>query len=198
MPRGTASSLAFRGRFTAVAAVFGGHLALFVLLTSSGDRDASEPESDRMTLVFIDLPDEHPDDAPERATRPAARSNRMPQSASAETRAIESTAITQPQVDWDASARGAAARAAAAPEVRDFGFPRREPEPVEKKEFGWDKVHTERVSALAGGGMLIRLSDNCSIVLMPLPLGGCLLGKRKARGDLFEEMDAPVELGDWK
>ena len=29
-------------------------------------------------------------------------------------------------------------------------------------------------------------------------LGARLLGKRKARGDLFDEMKAPVEPGDWK
>ena len=52
--------------------------------------------------------------------------------------------------------------------------------------------------ALEGGGIGIHLSDNCELILVPLPLGGCALGKRKARGDLFDEMKSPVEPGDWK
>jgi hypothetical protein len=186
-----------RARFTAVAAVACGHIALFVLLARTGERDGGVGLDERMTLVFFELPDEHvepaPDPRPTQAdTSSASRRSLIPLAAP------DSTAISQPDIDWHNAASRAAARTAAAPEMNDFGFPTREPAPSEKKVFGWDKTHTERVSALPGGGMLIRLSDNCAITLAPLPLGGCALGKRKARGDLFDEMQAPAELGDWK
>jgi hypothetical protein len=200
MPRPPASARHFRARFVAVAAVFGGHVALFVLLAKSGDRDVPAPENERMEVVFFDLPSE----PAEVTSRERARlaTGRQPghaaTSPAVDTPEAGSHAITQPGIDWDVSARRAAARQAAAPAPRDFGFPRREPPPREKKEFGWDKVHTERVRPLKGGGIGIRLSDNCEIALLPLPIGGCSLGKRKARGDLFDEMDAPPVLGDWK
>jgi hypothetical protein len=199
MPRRTSPCNHSRVRFTAVAAVACGHIALFVLLARTAERDGYVDVDDRMTLVFFDLPDAPAESEPvsraARAASPAALGRRTT------TPAVippSSSAISQPGIDWHDAARRSAAREAAAPEARDFGFPKREPAPREKKDFGWDKTHTERVSEIPGGGILIRLSDNCALILAPLPLGGCALGKRKARGDLFDEMQAPAELGDWK
>jgi hypothetical protein len=189
----------YRARSIAAAVVIGGHVALLVLLAARHERAAGAPE-ERMTLVFIDSLEEPGlpplSDRPTRATRPVRPRLTEPAPVPAPD-ASESTTIT-PGIDWYANGSEAAQRAAAEPTVRTFDFPRREPAPRERKPFGWDKVHTERVHALAGGGIGIRLSENCELILVPLPLGGCALGKRKARGDLFDEMKAPAEPGDWK
>jgi hypothetical protein len=34
-------------------------------------------------------------------------------------------------------------------------------------------------------------------VIAPILFGGCSLGKIEARGDLFDEMKAPAQPGDW-
>jgi hypothetical protein len=104
-----------------------------------------------------------------------------------------------PLIDWRAEAQRAAAVAAEGPpEQKQFGPRADTPTAPKSKPFGWDKTHTERVQALPEGGILIRLSDNCAMVIAPLPLAGCSLGKRKARGDLFDGMKEPPRAGDWK
>jgi hypothetical protein len=181
-----------------VAVVIGGHVALLALLVLRHERESRAPGDERMTLVFIDPLEEAgpppPSNRPTRAARPARPRVAEPAPAPA---ANESAAIA-PDIDWYAHGSEAAQRAAAEPTTRTFDYPKRQPAPREKKPFGWDKTHTERVHALEGGGIGIHLSDNCELILVPLPLAGCALGKRKARGDLFDEMKAPVEPGDWK
>jgi hypothetical protein len=200
MSRRGAPPSTFQSRFTAVALVVGGHLFLLAVLTVRGEHGRTGAVDERMSLVFIDLPE-----PPPRAT-PAAEPSRPARPTRAAVPAIspltdsaasESSAIS-PGIDWYADGRDAAQRAAVEPTTRDFGFPKREPAPREKKEFAWDKTHTERVHALDGGGIGIHLSDNCELILTPLPMAGCALGRRKARGDLFDEMKAPVQPGDWK
>ena len=198
MPRGPTPSAFFRNRFAAVALVIGGHIALLALLTQTSRRESEPRDDELMTITFIDLSDEHPPQTTASAAPSARFQRRRAERTPASAPASVDTAPITPDADWYAEASRAAGRAAVAPETRSFDFPKREPAPREKAEFGWDKVHTERVRALAGGGIGIRLSDNCEIALLPLPIGGCALGKRKARGDLFEEMKAPPELGDWK
>jgi hypothetical protein len=34
--------------------------------------------------------------------------------------------------------------------------------------------------------MLVHLSDNCVLIIFPLPFIGCGIGKRPTNGDLFE------------
>jgi len=169
------------------------------MLSWRDDGERSRPADERMTLVFIELPDpieptSPTSSPPVRAARPAQVSVVAPVAPPAS----EESATIAPGIDWHAQGSQAAARATAAPTTRNFDFPKHEPAPREKKPFGWDKTHTERVSSIPGGGILLRLSDNCAIGLAPLPFGGCALGKRKARGDLFDEMQAPPQMGDWK
>ena len=45
--------------------------------------------------------------------------------------------------------------------------------------------------------MLVWINDRCAVIFTPLPLAGCEIGKKPARGDLFEHMDDAVA-GDWK
>jgi hypothetical protein len=107
------------------------------------------------------------------------------------------SAITDWLAEGSAAAAGVAATDGAT--IRSFGTAERPaPRPRKAKPFGWDKTHTQRVEAMPGGGISIRLSDRCSLILAPLPLAGCSLGKIEARGDLFDGMKAPVEPGDWK
>jgi hypothetical protein len=96
--------------------------------------------------------------------------------------------------DWAGAAERAAARISRDAPARDIQPPPAAP----TRPFAWDKTHTERWSAAAAGGIAIRLSDHCQLVLLPLPIGGCALGKIEPRGDLFDAMKRPVELGDWK
>ncbi len=198
MPRRRASH--YRARSIAVAVVIGGHVALLALLATRQEREPGTPADRQMTLVFIDALEETTGPASVDYRARAARPVRVPTIAPAPLPASandESAAIT-PGVDWYARGSDIAQRAAIEPTTRDFGIAKREPAPRAKKPFGWDKVHTERVQALEGGGIGIRLSENCQIALIPLPIGGCSFGKRKARGDLFDEMKAPVDRGDWK
>ena len=65
-------------------------------------------------------------------------------------------------------------------------------------DFAWSKAHTERVSAIEGGGMMIRLNERCAIVIVLVPMPACAFGKIKPRSDLFEHMNDPPTLGDWK
>jgi hypothetical protein len=188
-----------------VAVVIGGHVAVLALFAIHHGPDIGQSDDERMTLVFIDPVDATSRPRPiEALARPPA--TRHPMSVrpapAAPPPPADSNAITVPDpapgIDWYAHGTDAAQRAAAEPTTRGFGFPKREPAPREKKEFAWDKTHTERVHALEGGGIGIHLSDNCELMIAPFPIAGCALGKRKARGDLFDEMKAPVEPGDWK
>jgi hypothetical protein len=73
------------------------------------------------------------------------------------------------------------------------------PDRKQKSEFGWDRTHTHRIEPIEGGGILIRLSDHCVLVLLPLPFAGCGIGKIPVRGDLFDHMyDAPQADADRK
>lgn len=201
MPWGPRPASNFRARAGAIAVVIGGHVAMFLLLTTDRERDAEPSADDRMTLVFIDPLDVRPPPAPPAAPRPARPASRAvapPASITAPDAAAATSPAISPGIDWYANGSDAARRATTAPETRDFGMPKREPAPRTKKPFGWDKTHTERVHALDGGGLGVHLSDNCELTLAPLPMVGCGLGKRKARGDLFDEMKAPPQMGDWK
>ena len=116
---------------------------------------------------------------------------------------IDPAALTDlpSSADWFSDGERVAASVAAADGtgVRDFGMAKRPLDRQRKaKPFAWDKTHTERVAALPGGSIRIRLSDRCAVVFAPLPLGGCSLGKVAARGDLFEGMSGAVEPGDWQ
>jgi len=98
-------------------------------------------------------------------------------------------------IDWSNELSRAAANAVpsdAAPAPKDFGFPHATTQPPKTEPFGWDRVHTQRVESIPGGGILIKLNDNCVLVLFPLPFAGCAMGKRKANGDLFKHMQEPT------
>jgi len=69
------------------------------------------------------------------------------------------------------------------------------PDRERKPEFAWDRTHTQRIEPIEGGGMLIRLSDHCVLVVFPLPFVGCGIGKIPVRGDLFDHMHDEPQTG---
>jgi hypothetical protein len=65
------------------------------------------------------------------------------------------------------------------------------------QEFGWSKT-AQRVEALPDGGILIRLSERCVVVVTIIMMPMCQIGEIPVNGDLFEHMDDSSVLGDWK
>jgi hypothetical protein len=72
-----------------------------------------------------------------------------------------------------------------------------EPPRVPGPTFAWDYAATHRIVPLQGGGLAISLNDNCQLMVLPMPFIGCVLGKRKANGELLENRHPPMTLGDW-
>jgi hypothetical protein len=109
----------------------------------------------------------------------------------------ESTAIQAP-IDWAAElsqAVKAASADSAAQSPRDFGFPHLPRAKPKTPQFEWDYAATHRVEQIAGGGLLVNLSDRCVLVFFPLPLVGCGIGTKTANGDLLKHMSDPAEAG---
>jgi hypothetical protein len=72
--------------------------------------------------------------------------------------------------------------------------PRRPP-----PEFHWYHAPTHRVEPLDGGGTVIKLTEECRLIVVVLvPLPTCGLEKMPARGDLFKHTRDPPELGAWR
>ncbi len=103
-------------------------------------------------------------------------------------------------IDWAAEATASAARQTEADEQRARQTRAFAPKPSpmfaarpKRHEFQWNYAQTHRVEALPGLATVIRLDDQCAIVLFVIiPFaGGCALDKPAARGDLFEHMHDP-------
>jgi hypothetical protein len=63
------------------------------------------------------------------------------------------------------------------------------PAPAARPRFAWDYAHTHRFESLPDGGLLVNLSDRCSLIVrFPILLGGCRIGKLESRTDLFAHM----------
>jgi hypothetical protein len=96
------------------------------------------------------------------------------------------------RLDWaeelKRAAQGAVARELAEKRHQfDFAhaFP---PAPRKPAQIAWDYAATHPIEALPQGGILIHLGDQCVLVLIPLPIVGCAIGKQPASGDLFNHM----------
>lgn len=64
-----------------------------------------------------------------------------------------------------------------------------EPAPAARQQFVWDYAQTHRVEPLPDGGLIVNLSDRCSLIVrFPVLLGGCKIGKIDSRADLFAHM----------
>jgi hypothetical protein len=115
------------------------------------------------------------------------RTDATPQPAAPPKTPVPSQQETTPPVavDWAKEAERVAADSTAA-EGANIGAAQA---PVRRPQFAWDYAQTHRLESLPDGGLLLNLSDRCSIVLkFPMLLGGCRIGKIESRGDLFAHM----------
>lgn len=99
----------------------------------------------------------------------------------------------RPAVRWLSALRRAARRITSRPVPPrvTFGFPRVQAfAPARRAPVwtGWDTVATHRIVELPQGGTLIVLDERCSLVIAPLPIVGCWLGRLAASGRLFSHM----------
>ncbi len=158
-------------------------------------------------LVLLPLLDAAP--VPEPETRQRSRRIkpvRTPVGSSASTKRATSppqldSATAAPHFDWIAEAQRAALEAADAeskPKPRSFDRRRAPDDRIKPRpEFAWSHARTHRVETSPNGVTAININDRCTIVLaFPIPL--CNFGKKKGRGDLFDHMHDPAQLGDWK
>lgn len=63
-------------------------------------------------------------------------------------------------------------------------------------DFAWSSAHTKRIERTEDGATILRLSERCILVNFILPF--CDFTKQEANGDLFDDMNAAPEMGDWK
>ncbi len=196
-----ASGAAFRERqrplFFALALLI--HVGLFQLLAS--DRHSILETGERRT-VLVFLRDTDRSRAP-REVAPLAP-ERLPETSPPKLTAPRLIAPPEreeapapPSIDWqheaEATAREHAQRAEAQREHEDERAP-----PKPKPEFGWSHSRVQRIEPMEEGGFLVWINDRCAIVISVLAMPVCKIGKKPARGDLFEHMDDAPTMGDWK
>lgn len=188
-------------RCAMLAAIAGMHALLIGWLLQAGPRARLPRASELIGTLIFPLEREAPRETQRWRDRRAPdrhrgeRAERVPRQPPAATR----PAIGPPRaIDWLAAASESAARivqedADARRRARAFGVPQTDlgrrmfAKPERAPPFAWAAT-AQRIEPLEGGGMLLRLSDRCSIALTPLPFPVCSLGKIEARGDLFEHM----------
>jgi hypothetical protein len=176
--------------------VLGVHLILVWLLVSSA-RLSLKIKSGSLQLVWIARP-ALPETAPAGETTapkalktlPHTRVDRTPAVSSIAPQSTDEEHAIHPAPDWTEELH-LAARDAIAKELaqkrHDLDFAHAFPmQPKKPPQFAWDYAATHRVEAIPEGGLLIHLNDNCVLIIFPLPLIGCGIGKHPANGDLFE------------
>lgn len=191
----------------AIVAVVVLHLAIFVSLMSARvPRLNSHTDDTSMTLIVIPPVAVPRVIVPERVISVPARSRE-----SADSPPVIPAETTTPieeraPIDWASEAALAARHRADAVELerrRARGFTPeaqgREPETQvpPAPEFGWSRT-AQRVETLPEGGILIHVSERCVIVVSVVMLPACGIGEIPVKGDLFEHMNDPPALGDWK
>jgi hypothetical protein len=180
-------------RLIALVAVAALHAAMLGSISARAPRIGANTNDPAMTLVQLPPVTQPPAVVSERATRPAMPSSEIwtpPPTLSTESTPAGMEGVP---IDFAHEAKLAARRAADAIELEH------EPETVRKPppEFGWSKT-AQRVEALPEGGVLIRLSERCVVVVSLVVLPACAVGEIPANGKLFEHMDDAPTLGDWK
>jgi hypothetical protein len=179
--------------------VLGAHLIVVWLIVSSpGPRIRKESHS--LQLLWIARPALSETAAPERRKTPARADNTTPRHRADPTSALPSIAsdskdednAIRTAPDWTEELKSAAKDVLAnelAQKRHESDFAHKFPAlPKKAPQFAWNYAATHRIEAMPEGGILLHLSDNCVLILFPLPLVGCGIGKRPANGDLFEHM----------
>jgi hypothetical protein len=176
------------------------HIGLFQLLVIPRSVLPTMPEQ-RTVLVFLR-------DAAKARTAPRPTETFTPQRLPA----TSGPAITAPQsiapnerepspappsIDWQREAAEAAREHAMKAEAQRSHTGDSE-SPKSKPEFRWNRSRVHRVEALEEGGLLVWINDRCAVVITALAMPVCTIGKKPARGDLFEHMGDASMPGDWK
>lgn len=178
--------------------VAGAHLiVVWLMMTSPGTFKA---KTDSLQLLWITRPAPpasaiEPEPVPPNTqNRPARhRTEHTPTSSPITLPPADKDSATAPTPDWAQDLQLAAKNALAkelAQQRHDHDFAHAFPvQPKMPPQLVWDHAATHRVESIPGGGILINLSDNCVLLLFPLPLVGCGIGKRPANGDLFKHLN---------
>lgn len=176
--------------------VLGLHLIVVWLLVSSPQLSI-KTKSGSLQLLWIARP-LLSEAAPERGTKTEKPTNssarhrvdRRPKSPSIAPRSNDEDNAIHPAPDWTAELQLVAKDAVAkelAQKRHELDFAHAFPlQPKKSQQFAWDYAATHRIEAIPGGGILVHLNDNCVLIIFPLPLIGCGIGKLPANGDLFE------------
>jgi hypothetical protein len=176
--------------------VLGGHIIVVWLLMSPRQFSVkSKPGSLQLVWIpaqaFPKTTPEH-ETAREKADKsvPRNRVQRTLAPPSVEPPPSDENNAIQPAPDWNEELRLAAKNALANQLAQkrhegDFthSFPVQSQKPA---QFAWDYAATHRIEVLPQGGIVIHINDNCVLLLIPLPLVGCGIGKHPANGDLFQ------------
>jgi hypothetical protein len=201
-------------RLVTLIVIVAAHMVAFVLFPALRSPLTQAPPGDTSTIAFflpLDQPRETAQFAKTRQTaskRPPAHQH-APIAAPLEVPAASPESSSAPiAIDWAKEAENVATRRIEADEevaLKASALSRRRGQidnlaaaPRRTSEFGWDHARTHRVEPIPGGGMLVNLNDRCAIVVTIMLMPVCRVGTLKSRGDLFQHMDDPPELGDWR
>lgn len=177
--------------------VLGAHLVVVWLLVSS-PRQLVRGKSGSLQLIWI-ARTASPETVPDRGTTRQRPKNilphhqdRTPESLSIAPPSNEESNAIHPAPDW-ADELKLAAKETLAKELErkkhEFDFAHAYPkQPTKPPQIAWDYAATHRIEALPQGGTLIHLGDNCVLLIAPLPLVFCSIGKLPANGNLFEHI----------
>jgi hypothetical protein len=173
------------------------HVGLFALLASERRARDESPQERRSVLVFLRdaSKTEHAVDvaplAPERLPEMLPPQVSAPRLIAPP--ANSATPAAPPSIDWQREAEEIARdHALAAPTPDDPAKPKPKP------DFAWSHSSTHRIEPIESGGFIVWINDNCGVAITLLAMPFCKLGKKPARGDLFEHMDDPATPGHWK
>lgn len=191
--------VARRATAAAIAVALQG-LFYFLVLHETIEK-AVQPSSTPLEVTLIETPTRRrPAPLPRNRARPApARPapQRNPAALEVVPQPISSPQAAKPvahaPVDWQRAIQGEVQEEESPPRPKklDFSFPQAPQGPGARPQFGWDFAHTHRIVPLPHGGMIINISDRCSINLaFPIPM--CQFGKQPANGHLFDNLE-----GSW-
>jgi hypothetical protein len=172
-----------RTRSLALLAIVALHAAFIVLLWHSKLAVRREEPAPAMQVVML-LPrlSERPPPAEPRR-KPSSIEPVTPVTPSApsesEAQAGSNAPTAVPWVDWEREGKDAARREAEAHPLPALP-------PRKKQPFGWSHSHIKRIEKVEGA-YLLWLSDRCALVNFIIP--ACKVGKKPARGDLFDRME---------
>lgn len=180
-----------------LSTVLGAHLVvLWLLMSSHRFWIKTGPES--LQLVWIPSPPTsefaEPRKTPQRTatTPPQRRIANAPVSPTPIPGTNEENNAIRPTPDWNTELQLAAKNVLAKElekKKHETDFTHQFPtQPTKPPQFAWNYAATHRVEALPQGGLVVHINDNCVLLIFPLPLLGCAIGKRPANGDLFKPL----------